>query len=107
VTAALQARSPGHQAEELVARAGSDRAQLEEVRSRYLDLLPRASDDFDATEGLRIVERALGLMPQRHPDSAWQDRVRTSSQRFPPHKGGNDGTGEHARSRLSRKREHS
>jgi hypothetical protein len=72
-----------HRAEALVDLVGRDRSQLEALRSRYLERLHRASDDFAATEDLRIVEHALVLVPGTHADSAWQDRVRRRSARVP------------------------
>jgi hypothetical protein len=50
-------------AERLVAAVGGDRDCLERVRSAYLRRLHRASDDFRATAGLRVVEAALWLIP--------------------------------------------
>ena len=55
-------------AERLVAVGGGDRDRLERVRSTYLRRLHRASDDFGATAGLRVVEAALWLIPW--PESA-------------------------------------
>jgi hypothetical protein len=49
------------QAETLLALAGGRREPIEKLRSRYLQRLHRASDDFDATEGLRVVGVALSL----------------------------------------------
>jgi hypothetical protein len=49
-------------AEALAAMAGG-RAPLEAVRSVFIHRLHRASDDFEATEGLRVVEAALSLIP--------------------------------------------
>lgn len=48
-------------AETLLALAGGRREPIQELRSRYLQRLHRASDDFDATEGLRVVGVALSL----------------------------------------------
>jgi hypothetical protein len=50
-------------AEKLVAVVGGDRDLLERVRSELLQRLHRASDDFGATAGLRVVEPALWLIP--------------------------------------------
>jgi hypothetical protein len=44
------------------------------MRSRYLHRLHRASDDFEATEGLRVVEAALALVPRPLGIWAWQER---------------------------------
>jgi hypothetical protein len=49
-------------AEALAVMAG-ERAPLEAVRSAFIHRLHRASDDFEATEGLRVVEAALSLIP--------------------------------------------
>jgi hypothetical protein len=46
-------------AEMLVAAVDGDRERLFELRSLYLLRLHRASDDFGATEALRVVERVL------------------------------------------------
>jgi hypothetical protein len=46
-----------------VAVVGGDRDLLERVRSELLQRLHRASDDFGATAGLRVVEPALWLIP--------------------------------------------
>jgi hypothetical protein len=73
-------------AETLVALAGGRREPLEELRSRYLERLHRASDDFEATEGLRVVGVALSLSSdpewagqhaERRPHSRWWQRRTT------------------------------
>ena len=51
------------EAERLVAAIGGDRDLLDRLRSAFLGRLHRASDDFGATEGLRVVEAALWLIP--------------------------------------------
>lgn len=56
------------QAETLAARARGDRQPLEELRRGFLRRLNRASDDFDATEGLRTVEMALSMTPRTMTD---------------------------------------
>jgi hypothetical protein len=81
---ALQERPYRNELRDLHLAVDDDRSQLEALRLHYLDRLHRASDDFAATEGLRIVERALALVPRTHDDSAWQDRVRRSSTRERP-----------------------
>ena len=58
------------EAERLVAAAGDDRQVLEAVQAGFLRRLHRASDDFKATEGLRVVDLALSLMPR--PEGAWK-----------------------------------
>ena len=50
-------------AEWLVTVAGGQREMLEELRLGFIGRLHRAGDDFEATEGLRVVERALSLTP--------------------------------------------
>jgi hypothetical protein len=55
------ARERRRRADTLVALAGGRREPIEELRSRYLQRLHRARDDFDATEGLRVVGVALSL----------------------------------------------
>jgi hypothetical protein len=55
----------------LVALAGGRRERLEDLRAGYLNRLHRASNDFAATDGLRVVEAALALVPRAElPDSA-------------------------------------
>jgi hypothetical protein len=51
-------------ARDLAAALGGRRAALEELRSGFLRRLHRASDDFDATEGLRVTELALRMTPR-------------------------------------------
>jgi hypothetical protein len=63
-------------AEQLVARVGGDRARLEAIRKQLLDRLHRASDDFAATDELRIVDLALVIAPRPRGLWAWQDRER-------------------------------
>ena len=63
-------------AEALVAVADGRREPLEQLRSRFIRRLHRASDDFAATEGLRVVEAALSLIPR--PEGLWG----TGQQRF-------------------------
>jgi hypothetical protein len=57
------------QAEQLVAAAGDQRQALEAVQAGFLRRLHQASDDFKATEGLRVVDLALSLMPR--PEGPW------------------------------------
>jgi hypothetical protein len=75
VVAASTARL--HQAEELVNLAGGRREPLEQLRSDYLELLHRASDDFAVSEALRVVEDALRLIPRPAGIYAWQRRWST------------------------------
>jgi hypothetical protein len=56
-------------AEALVAVADWRREPLELLRSRFIRRLHRASDDFAATEGLRVVEAALSSIPR--PEGVW------------------------------------
>lgn len=66
-------------AERLLAITGGRREPLEELRSRFWERLHRASDDFDATEGLRVTEAALALIPW--PDGAGRARERSRTRR--------------------------
>jgi hypothetical protein len=74
------------QAEALVQASGGDASTLDRLRSCYLERLHRASDDFAATEALRVVERALLAMPP--PAGAWawhaRERQRTPRRRSRP-----------------------
>jgi hypothetical protein len=63
----------------LVGIVGSRREPLEELRLGYLRRLHRASDDFEATEGLRVVEAALSLIP--HPVDPATEQRRTRWRR--------------------------
>jgi hypothetical protein len=51
-------------AEMLVAALDGDRERLFELQSLFLLRLHRASDDFGATEGLRVVESAIAMITQ-------------------------------------------
>lgn len=53
----------------LVAMSGSRREPLERARAEFQRRLARRSDDFDATQGLRMVEGALGLVDR--PGGLW------------------------------------
>jgi hypothetical protein len=59
----------------LVRAAGGRREVLEELRSDLQQRLHTASDDFEATEGLRLVEAALARVP-RHDEPFWQKHDR-------------------------------
>jgi hypothetical protein len=72
VTGVLEDRSA--RAETLVAEAGGRREPLERLRGSYQERLRRASDDFEATDGLRVVERALTLLPPADGAWGWQAR---------------------------------
>jgi hypothetical protein len=63
-TAASDSCSRRSQAEALVALADGRRDSLEQRRAYFQKRLHQASNDFDATEGLRVVEAALRLVPQ-------------------------------------------
>jgi hypothetical protein len=52
-------------AERLVAALGEDRERLFELRSLFALRLHRSSNDFGATEGLRVVERAIAMVTPR------------------------------------------
>lgn len=54
-------------AAELVSFADGRREPIEHIRLGFLRRLHRASDDFAATEGLRVVEAALSLIPRKDP----------------------------------------
>jgi hypothetical protein len=64
------------QAEALVAASGGDASTLDRLRSCYTERLHRASDDFAATEALRVVERALLAMSPPAGAWAWHERER-------------------------------
>jgi hypothetical protein len=53
----------------LVAMSGSRREPLERARAEFQRRLAWRSDDFDATQGLRVVEGALGLVDR--PGGLW------------------------------------
>ena len=67
-------------AEGLVAIAYGRREPLEELRSRFGARLHRSSDDFEATEGLRVVEIALSQVPWPVGLWAWQRREQRSGR---------------------------
>ncbi|MGH9264758.1 MAG: hypothetical protein ACRD1D_08700 [Acidimicrobiales bacterium] len=68
-------------AEALAAITGGDREPLETLRAGFLDRLHRASDDFEATDGLRVVELALSMIPRPAGLWAWQSREGTRRKR--------------------------
>lgn len=76
------AASKRREAEQLVATVGGRRSLLERLRSRFLRRLHRASDDLEATEGLRVAEAALSLMPR--PAEPWAGQVRGRRRRGRP-----------------------
>lgn len=76
-------RTPNERAraiDALVAISGSRREPLERARAEFQRRLARRSDDFDATQGLRMVEGALGLVghPQWAPLPPRRGRRRRS-----------------------------
>lgn len=66
IEAPTQRGDPGaerrRRADMLIAVLGGDRERLFELRSRFQLRLHRASDDFGATEGLRVVESAIAAI---------------------------------------------
>jgi hypothetical protein len=69
------------QAQELVALAGCRREPLDRMRVGYQRRLLAASDDFDATDGLRVVELALSLVPRQ--DGPWTAQSREAHAPLP------------------------
>jgi hypothetical protein len=51
-------------AEELVSALDGDRERLFELQSLFILRLHRASNDFGASEGLRVVESAIAIVTQ-------------------------------------------
>jgi hypothetical protein len=74
-------------AEMLVEIVGGRRDLVEGLRLRYLGRLHRASDDFEATEGLRVVEAALSLIPRPEDPGTERRRKRLSRRRWWRRKG--------------------
>ena len=74
--------SPGldrlRRAQELAALASCRRETLERTRAGYQRRLHAASDDFEATEGLRVVELALSLVPR--PAGPWTAQGREGTR---------------------------
>lgn len=68
------------QAEALVVALDRSRDLLEELRSWYLRRLHSASDDFGATEGLRVVEAALVMIPRADSHGTRQRHQREGSR---------------------------
>jgi hypothetical protein len=62
------------QVEALVHVVDGRRELLEDLRLRYQRRLHAASDDFEASEGLRVVEAALPLVRRR--DEFWEKQRR-------------------------------
>ena len=63
-------------ARELIARAGGDRAALEQARNSYATRLHGRSDDWTATGALTLLNRALT-------DSSWVDPFNWQGRRKP------------------------
>lgn len=79
---------PDEAAARLVELAGGQRRPLEEARRRFVRRLHRASNDYDATRGLRLTSRALerlgrepGEYPQLGGDRAGRRRGSAASAR--------------------------
>ena len=64
------------QVDELVEQSGGRRDPLERLRAAYLARLHEESDDYVATEALRVVAAALARIPPPERDFAWQGRER-------------------------------
>jgi hypothetical protein len=67
-------------AEELVVMTGDRREALDRVRARFQRRLLSRSDDFEATKGLRVVERALPRTSYR--DGPWQAQQREARRSY-------------------------
>jgi hypothetical protein len=76
------AASRRNRARVLVALSGGRRELLEELRSEYLKRLHGASDDFEATDGLRVAEAALALIPRLDGPGAAQRRTERPRRRW-------------------------
>jgi hypothetical protein len=68
--------------DELITLAGGCREPLERARDALQRRLWRRSDDFEATQGLRIIEGALGRVAR--PDEPWASRPRRRGRRAGP-----------------------
>ena len=69
-------------AKALVAMARSQREPIDELRTRFARRLDRATDDYGAIEGLRVVEAALPLIPRPAGLWVWQQRERQGKRRW-------------------------
>jgi hypothetical protein len=69
-----------HQVEALVHVADGRRELLEALRLRFQGRLHAASDDLEATEGLRVVEAALALVAR--PDEEFWGQQRRKLRRL-------------------------
>ena len=79
---AHQRSSERRRAQLLVQATDGDRQQLEALRGEYLRRLHLASDDFEATEGLRVVEPALTTAQRPEGVWVWQRRERNRGRRW-------------------------
>ena len=59
---AIRTQERWRRAEILLAALDGDRERLFELQSLFILRLHRASDDFGATEGLRVVESAIAMI---------------------------------------------
>lgn len=66
--------------ERLLAPAGRDPQRLLRARSLLIRRIRLHRDDFEATNALRIVERALAAAP--YPDGPWRWQHRLSPRRI-------------------------
>ena len=66
-----------HRKAETLAGMAGGRAPLEALRAVFISRLHRASDDFAATEGLRVVEAALSLL-------SWPEQAHARDRRRRP-----------------------
>lgn len=69
------------QASWLTSRTGMRRGPLRQLRAHYQQRLQRRTDDFEAAEGLQVVEGALASLPRPEGVFAWQDRERRRQRR--------------------------
>jgi hypothetical protein len=66
---------------DLVALAGGRPEPLDRLRLEFHRRLTHRRDDFEATQGLRLAEGALGRIPRPDGMWAWQGRVRARRDR--------------------------
>jgi hypothetical protein len=81
-TTRSEADERAHRARILAALAGGRRRLLQQMRADYLKRLHRRSDDLGATEGLRVVEDALRLLPRVEGPEAAQGRIPRRRRRW-------------------------
>jgi hypothetical protein len=91
-TASMDADDPARLralADALVATTGGSRDLLEAIRRRYQTRLHAASDDFAATQGLRVVELALSrVSPTCGPSDGPRRRTKARRRRWPRRRAG-------------------